>query len=286
MGGEIMQVNYQDEQKIRECVKQAQCVFLIPEHSSQRIQEAENVIKAAKQENVEHMALKSWIGLDHVKEEREKFRHLHEYHQIEEKVKQEFSGQKHCIIRMPLMNQFFYFMTPMAEQKKALCLPTKQDAKWGTIDLRDSVDAIANLVREGMRRSVYEKQLLRFTPSENMRSSDIARGMAVALDKSPEEVKFKQIEMQEWQKYMHQLRDDKRFKERPRGEEGTEKPYTMPIGRYLVDECVKELGEWLELASRGKLDVTSKDLQEVLQHEPRDLQEYFKSNRDQFRRFR
>ena len=60
LGGELMQVNYQDQNQLRHAMKQARCVFLLPEHSSQRLQEAENVIKAAKQENVEHMAMKSW----------------------------------------------------------------------------------------------------------------------------------------------------------------------------------------------------------------------------------
>ena len=60
LGGEIMEVDYQDENKLRHAMKQVRCVFLIPEHSSQRVQEAQNVIKAAKQENVEHMAMKSW----------------------------------------------------------------------------------------------------------------------------------------------------------------------------------------------------------------------------------
>ncbi|KAI9495670.1 hypothetical protein BDB00DRAFT_972643 [Zychaea mexicana] len=289
MGGEIMQVNYQDENKLRQAMKNARCVFLIPENSSQRMKEAENVIKAAKQENVEHMAMKSMIGVEHIKQQdRERLRHMHEYHQIEQKLKQEFKGEKHCVIRTPINNQLFYLMTPMAEEKQALCLPVKKDAKFGCVDLRDVVDAIANLVREKMGQPSFasQKQMYQFTPPQNFKGEEIARGMAMVVDKSPEEFKFQQIDKKEWQKYMRERREDHRFKERPQEEQGTEKPYTMPIGRYFNDDLVEMLYEWFELASQGHADVTTKDLQEVLQHEPRDLQEYFKSNRDQFRRFR
>ncbi|KAI9269034.1 hypothetical protein BDA99DRAFT_503307 [Phascolomyces articulosus] len=287
LGGEIMQVNYQDENKLRQAVKQARCVFLIPEHSSQRVQEAENVIKAAKQESVEHMAMKSWIGVEHVKQEHE-FKTLVEYQQIEEKLKQEFPGSKHCVTRIPLLNQLFYLMTPMAETQEALRLPVKQDVKWGTIDLRDMVNAIFNLIRDQSKQPSFgtQKQVIRLTPEQNLKGEQIARGMALSLEKDPQHFKYKQISDNEWEEYMRERRNDPRYKNRPQSEGGTEKPYTMPIGRYFNDGLIQELNEWFKLASQQKVDVTTKDLQELLQHAPINLEEYFKSNREQFRRFR
>ncbi|KAI7851809.1 hypothetical protein BDC45DRAFT_515098 [Circinella umbellata] len=289
LGGELMQVNYQDQNQLRQAMKEVRCVFLLPEHSFQRVQEAENVIKAAKHQSVEHMAMKSWIGVEHVKQQdSQQFKNLHEYLKIEELVKQEFSGSKHCITRIPLLNQLFYLMTPMAEKEQALCMPIKQESKWGSIDLRDMIDGMFNLIREqvGKQSFVSQKQLYRLTPSQNWKGEQIARGMAIALDKSPEQFKYKHISNQEWQHYMRERKDDQRFKDRPHGEQGTEKPYTMPISMYFHNEIIQELMEWCELASQDRVDVTTKDLKEILQREPRNVEEYFKSNRDQFRRFR
>ena len=211
-----------------------------------------------------------------------------EYRKIEEMVKQEFSGQKHCIIRLPMLNQLFYLMAPLAEKQQALCLPIKQENKWGAIDLRDMIDAIFNIVREQYSKQSFfsQKQVYHFTPQHNWKGEQVARGMALALDKNPEQFKYKHMGNEEWKKYMRERRDDERFKDRPHGEQGTEKSYTMPIGRYFNDGLIQELLEWCELASEGHVDVTTKDLQEILKREPRNIEEYFKNNRDQFRRFR
>ncbi|KAG2222977.1 hypothetical protein INT45_012276 [Circinella minor] len=289
LGGEIMEVDYQDQNKLRHAMKQARCVFLIPEHSSQRVQEAQNVIKAAKQENVEHMAMKSWIGIDHIKEQNnQQFKCMSEYRKIEEMVRQEFGDQKHCISRLPLLNQLFYLMTPLAEKQQALCMPIKQESKWGSIDLRDMIDAIFNIFREQYGKQVFvsQKQVYCFTPQKNWKGEQVARSMALALEKSPEQFKYKHISNQEWKQYMHERHDDQRFKDRPDAEQGTEKPYTMPISRYFNDDLIQELLEWFQLASEGHADISTKDLQEILQHKPRDIEEYFKNNRDQFHRFR
>lgn len=60
MGAEIWEINYKDEDKMRHALKDARCVLLIPEYSSDREKEAECLLKAAKHEHVEHVAMMSW----------------------------------------------------------------------------------------------------------------------------------------------------------------------------------------------------------------------------------
>lgn len=59
MGGEILEINYKDEDKLRHAMKDVRCVLLIPEYSSDREKEAECLMKAAKHQHVEHMAMMS-----------------------------------------------------------------------------------------------------------------------------------------------------------------------------------------------------------------------------------
>jgi uncharacterized protein YbjT (DUF2867 family) len=60
MGAEIQEINYKDEDKLRHALKNVRSVCLIPENSSDRLKEAENLIKAAKHEQVEHLGVMSW----------------------------------------------------------------------------------------------------------------------------------------------------------------------------------------------------------------------------------
>lgn len=59
MGAEIHQINYKDEEKVRHAMKDVRACILIPENSRDRLKEAENLMKCAKHQGVEHMALMS-----------------------------------------------------------------------------------------------------------------------------------------------------------------------------------------------------------------------------------
>lgn len=59
MGAEIFQVDYKDEEKVCEAMKHVRNVLLIPENSRDRLKEAGCLMKAAKHQGVEHMALMS-----------------------------------------------------------------------------------------------------------------------------------------------------------------------------------------------------------------------------------
>lgn len=59
MGAELCKVNYKDEKELREALKNARNVILIPENSSDRLKEAECLLKVAKHQEVEHVSLMS-----------------------------------------------------------------------------------------------------------------------------------------------------------------------------------------------------------------------------------
>lgn len=59
MGAEVVKVDYRDENKLREMMKDAAHVCLIPEHSRECVEEAQCVIKAAKHQGVEYISMHS-----------------------------------------------------------------------------------------------------------------------------------------------------------------------------------------------------------------------------------
>lgn len=59
MGGEVREVNYEDENDVRQAVQGARVVMLVP-LTSQRCQEqGELVMRASQEENVEHVSMLS-----------------------------------------------------------------------------------------------------------------------------------------------------------------------------------------------------------------------------------
>lgn len=57
LGADVREVDYSREDQVRECIRNAKAVILIPEHDQQRLHQGENVIKAAKNENVHHLCM-------------------------------------------------------------------------------------------------------------------------------------------------------------------------------------------------------------------------------------
>lgn len=57
LGAEIREIDYNHEDQVRECFKNVKAGILIPEHDRQMVQSGENVFKAAKNENLEHLCM-------------------------------------------------------------------------------------------------------------------------------------------------------------------------------------------------------------------------------------
>ncbi|KAI9311566.1 hypothetical protein BX666DRAFT_1867856 [Dichotomocladium elegans] len=307
-GAEVHQVDYQEEKQLNELMEGVRCVMLIPENSNNRVQEAENIIRVAKKNNVEHMAMLSWVGVDEIpKEQRSsseqnRWKNMREFQQIEQQIKQQFPGgggssaaagqqRNHCIMRVQMFSQFFYFITPLVQQRNAVCLNISPERRWGTVDLVDAVDAIAKLTQQNIRSldsgSYQSKQLLQFTTQEPVSGMDLANSIGKALGYGNDRVQYQQVDKSVLQEHLKSMSSDNRFSQRPReGGPGTEKPYTFPLGRYLNEVAIQTKLEWFELADQGKAEKTTQDLKQILGREPTRLQEYIKKNSEQFKQLK
>ncbi|KAI8080841.1 uncharacterized protein B0P05DRAFT_469029 [Gilbertella persicaria] len=301
MGCEIVQVDYMDHDKVCQALKDCSSLLFIPENSDKRLKEAECVMKCAKKEGVEHMAMMSFIGVDklHHKEEESagsEFHNFKEFCQIEKMVQEYFSGDKHCIVRHALYNQFFYYLAPRIESERVLALPVKKDVKWSTVDLNDICEGVFMLAKKQHQKlrgsqqeqgEIYHKRTYNFVmhpmPAEHM-AREISEGLQV------KELHFKEVSEDEIKQFLKKMKDDKMFQERPSNDndfkKGKDGYWSFPIGKFINEKKIETMIEYMRLANKRCLEDYHDDLEKVLERKPHSMKHYFEVNRDQFKRFK
>jgi hypothetical protein len=306
LGGEIRQVDYNHEDQLRDAMKNAKVVIFVPEHDNQRVQQGENLIKAAKNENVNHLCMMSILGVDKVSNDQH-FHHLNEYYRLEQKVKEVMGGQeKSSIVRLAMPSQMFYYMAPNIEGHDVLRLPIKKDKKWYPVDLNEDVEVIIKLAHENRQGSQgfaealgnlfsgtghQQKQVYQLTAHRNISMEEMVQQIGQGLGRK--EIKYEQSSREDIKHMLEKLRDDKRFKQRPHssdlnvaGHGHQDSPSAFPLGRYLTDAMIDTILEVFEMVNQGKWDIVTDDIKQILGHNASDISSFFKNNRDQFRDLR
>ncbi|KAI8990081.1 hypothetical protein BDB01DRAFT_718280 [Pilobolus umbonatus] len=294
MGAEIHQVDYKDESQIKKVMENVRSVWLIPEHSQNRVKEAEILIKIAKKNQVQTFGLLSMVGVDqfyHKNEaeaEYKDYRSFCQLAQIEMHLLQEFDSTCACIIRTAPFNQFFYYMAPEIMNDNKICLPVKKDVKWNTVDLNDVIDAIFQLVVRHGERNATSKHIFCFTGVENLTTEKIVKEIGQGLDQG--NLEYHEVKPEKMEEWLKKKREDKQFKKRPDNNNefggGRDGYWSIPLGKFLNGQKIELIMEYWCLVNRNKLDIVTHDLKDALQRQPNTLKEYFKVNRQQFKEFR
>ncbi|CAO3614876.1 unnamed protein product [Cunninghamella blakesleeana] len=292
LGAEVREIDYNQENQVRECFKNVKAAIMVPEHDRQMVQFGENVFKAGKNENIEHLCMVSVVGADRI--QGGQFERLNHYRELENKHHEMFGkgGEKGSIIRISMVDQIFYYLAPMIEGQNVLRLPIKKEQKWSPVDLRDIVEAIVNLAEKNREHGTFfgivggsRKEMYQLAPDQVQKMDELAHQIGKGL--GHDQLRYEQMNKDEMRQWLQKMRDDNRFKGRPSRRDndstGQDKPHLFPVGRYLNDDWIELLLEIWELASQGKLDMTSNELKEILNHRPTEVEQYFRKNREQFR---
>ncbi|KAI8643507.1 hypothetical protein BD408DRAFT_385399 [Parasitella parasitica] len=300
MGAEIVEVNYKEEDKLRHCMKDVRCVLLIPEFSSDREKEADCLLKACKHQQVEHVSLMSCLGVDRIhkngsNQQGSEFHNFEQLCRIEKLVKENFSGEKHCIVRHPMFYQLFYYLAPQMEGENCLPLPVEKNKRWSALDINDVVEGVYRLAKKNRERlagrqveELFKKQIYEFTCSKALNGEEMAREIGEGMGRS--DMKFRHVSENDMKKQLEHIKRDDRFKERPdeRGDlkRGRDGFWSFPINKFIHDRKIETCMEYWRLANKGQLDMHSDELRDILDREPHSLRKYFEVNRDQFKRFK
>ncbi|KAI9266734.1 hypothetical protein BDA99DRAFT_419229, partial [Phascolomyces articulosus] len=296
LGAKIIQIDYQDQQRLQRELEQVSVLLVVPENSSNARQEGKNLIRAARQTNVQYVGLFSLVSADQAQQEQQSIRNLRELEQI---VQQQFSDN-YTILRSSLFSQIFYYMTPIVEGRNQLDLPIQQDRQWSTVDVCEVVEAVYHLSREnGQREGTFlgtlgneNNRLYQFTGNQINTGPQVAEEWSRAL-RPGRQIQYQQIQPRQLEQYLRGIRDDDRFKTRPPTDDNEEegcprrdRPHSLPLGQFLNDEFIRLLIDIFALANQGKLEFKTDDLRNVLGRPPQELREYFLNNRDRFNRLR
>lgn len=231
-------------------------------------------------------------GLDEDVTSETKMKHLHQMRCLEKQVADGFDKKSHCIVQSAMWSQFFYYFGPMMEDENQIKLTVHKKAKWGCIELADMVDAVYNLSDNPNEQGetnlgqIYVSNLkkknctlFRFTARHNFSAEQLVEHASQGLERS--NMTYEKIDSDSMFDYLRRLHKDNRFRVRPH-HSSMDRPYTFPLGRYLNDEHIETLIEYLQLIDRGKADITTDTLTDALDHEPQDIGKFFKKNRNQF----
>lgn len=308
MGAEVVEIDYKNEEQTRHATKNVHNVMLIPENSFHLVKEAECLMKAAKHNECKHVAMMSLIGVDrihHKNESGEDFsaevsehRVFKDYCEIEKLVKQHFGGEKHCIIRRAMPNQFLYYMAPQIEGENKFGLPVKKDAKWTTVDLNDVVEGVYYLAKKEQDRQRGQQQpkdveflkrrIFEFTGPKPLSCEEMVHQIGQGLGR--ENVQYHKIGEQQMKEMLRKVREDKRFQQRPNEnndfKKGRDGFASFPLGKYLNDQKICMMMECWYMACKGHLNTHSDDLKHILGRRPHDMKMYFETNRENFKRLK
>jgi uncharacterized protein YbjT (DUF2867 family) len=95
-GAEIHVVRYEDQENLRQCLRQVSLVVLTLNSREQRLQDARNVIEVSQQERVQSIQLISHMGCDRANESQ---RGLYDFQQTEECLKDKYQHGRWVILR-------------------------------------------------------------------------------------------------------------------------------------------------------------------------------------------
>lgn len=203
----------------------------------------------------------------------------------------------------------------MIEDENKICLPIGKQREWGSVDLADFLDGVYNISSEDYdeknQQSFHNlaekyvfvlrkknKRLFQFTASHKVTALKVVKAASHGLEKP--DMTYEKIETDKLFKYLKSLKDDNRFRERPIQQVidssfmnidsdedlARDRPYTFPLGKYLNDDFIQTLIELWELLDSGKVDIITDQLEKALHRKPLKIEDFFKRNRDQFRRLR
>ncbi|KAI8882679.1 hypothetical protein K501DRAFT_250920 [Backusella circina FSU 941] len=292
LGGKVIKVHYKDDKKIDTALDGNWLLLIIPEHSEKRLEYGDFVLCRAKALKVNYVVLFSFIGVENLTpdESRKDFKNLAQYQALEDKLRYLFHKDYHCIIRIGFLNQLFYYLGPMFEDKNQMRLSVNEESKWSSTDLADIVDAVYSLSFTDIYSDSSEKNknktLFIFTPKDTLTARDVVSAANEGLNKN---MTYDMVKQKELTIYLQEIHNDNRFRTRPFEQLESlkkDRPYTFPLGKYLTNTYIDTLLEWWLLSDDRFTDVTSDDLRRALGCPPHTIKQFFKQNSDQFRLLR
>jgi hypothetical protein len=280
LGGEIKQYDPSRPDQVKEIFKGIDALLLIPVCSENIVEDTKNIIEAAERQEVKRMVFWSLLGSGMVEHGTETVmdpsskrttgaipRSSQEtttghYKQIFTKVAEierivrRSKIENECIMRIGFCMQQFFALSNIMQSRGIFPLPSSS-SKFAPVNAKDVGHATVHVLVSNTEFEKYKKQTLQLTGPQTYNGPTLTQVLNRTLNSR---IEFQEVSLE-------QMRDI----------------LEKSAGDMLDKTEIQFIMGWLELLKENKLDVVTKELHQVLGHEPADVKEFFEENQDAFR---
>ncbi|KAG9285750.1 hypothetical protein G9A89_003429 [Geosiphon pyriformis] len=255
-GAEVADINYNDQDSLRELLRGTYGLVYIPENHRNRVQMAETLSKAAKDANVKGVIMISVENADQDQTSTHR-----DYAEIERIWHDSLecvvifshhpdSHHYQILIRLPLVQQALWLWSDSAIDQGKIRLQLQERDQFASVNLEDVVRSIrclllnANGKLEGLEKNHHHKTYTLTGPNA-ISPRDIVETINRNIRRREKRVHFEEVDRREVEDYLRNLRenvDDNRDEDdRRRSSELLNGAYRYQRGLSLIHEAIADL---------------------------------------------
>ncbi|CAG8677936.1 7125_t:CDS:2 [Ambispora leptoticha] len=263
-GAKIRETNYTKKESLERALQGVNTLVHLIEDDKNCVRFAEELVKAAKSQQVSNIILISFIGAD------EELTDVHRIaHNVEKLLEKEFQNYK--IIRLNWTHQcFFYFTKSIQEEGIIKMTLDAENERLNPIDFSDIVRAIDDLVKNKEGCANEKKIIYNLTGYKAFTPKDLVTMINDAI--RPGRVEYRRVNNEELARYFRTLRSERKDIE-----------YDPRRFFPLSDFEIKKLLDLLCYVKNGRdAGKSFDDFKEITGKEPKPVDYFFKENANEF----
>lgn len=255
LGGEIKEYNPVSPGTIDNVMQGIDSILLIAVHTEKTVECTNNIIEAAQRANsVKYLLFWSYLGASYTHTPLEGHKGVfHKFAEIEQLVKKS-KIENECVFRNGFIVQNFFAFSQIMQNKGIFPL-TSSSGKMAPVSGKDVSTACVTLLHDPKVFHKYNKQTFTLTGPVSYNGPSLTQVLNRTLNTR---IEFEEIDIAEMQNILESHTDSDPF-----------------------DICVT-LG-FFELLNEGKLDLTTRDIENFLNRPPSGVEEFFQENQDAFK---
>lgn len=311
----LHQVCYDKKETLEKALHQVCLTILLPEMDERRVEQAQHLLSAMKNQKVHACMMVSVQGANEAAGGG--LRELKSFHEIEKMVEKECE-KCFLILRKSLLDQCFLLWSPIVQEKKEFPLPCDRACEMAPLDACDLVCAIETILVEHCRRGHEEDRLAEedevhgfgkhhnktyiLTGPQTITPEQLCQELE---DVTGEKIEFKHVSREELKKYLESLKNRAVWADeldvdgcqtvlRPVAKDAVQlmtAPAKMTGGEREGDHphfapneaMIKLLLDEFELVKEKKAGLVSRDLEKIVGHHGRPIKDFLKREKDAFK---
>ncbi|KAF9419984.1 hypothetical protein BGZ94_009263 [Podila epigama] len=271
----LVKIDYEDDKCLNKAMSGIRCSILLPEMSERRAEHGKRIVCAMKKEKVGGCLMVSCEGA-----EAEGLHELNSFHEIERCIKN-VDWDCYLILRKSFLNQCLKLWSRAVKEQCEFPLTIGKDCAMAPLDVCDLICSIETVIVDYCRHHEGLVEEEERTPLGKHRNKTYtltgpnkltAENMVHELSEiTGQNIQYKSVSKDELRRYFESLKD-----EHDVDHDDHHMAPNEAVIRLILDE--------LELIKRDEAGFVSGDLEKVIGHKGMPLRDFFKKEKDSFRK--